>query len=173
MCITPTFAGSQYYIFSNTDLTYLTATPSPPQYLGWQYYAGPFDLTTLTKADTNIGTYPGSAFLTEFDVAQRADGSLVAVVTPAVMNGSVQQQGGCIAADFSLLNAAPPNSQPFVPQGAVVVLTDSYADQTGNENYGPNACTYEPTSRTGMLIVRRLHGQNSFVWSLIQSGLMP
>jgi hypothetical protein len=55
--------------------------------------------------------------------------------------------------------------------GDAVIATN---DQDPLESEGPNACTYEPTSNTGVLIVRRLvNGQNYTSWSLIASGLMP
>jgi len=38
---------------------------------------------------------------------------------------------------------------------------------------GSAGCTYEPTSTTGVLIVRKLIGSGSQVYSLIGTGVMP
>jgi hypothetical protein len=50
----------------------------------------------------------------------------------------------------------------------------AFNDQDPLETQGPNAGTYEPTSNTGVLIVRRLvNGPNYTAWSLTATGLMP
>jgi hypothetical protein len=169
MCVSPNFTNSQYYVFSSTDLTNLA--PS-----NWAYYGGPFDLATFSSASaanaTLLGTpyYSSATFLTEFDVAQRADNTLVAVITPAYINGSgVEVQDGCIAVPFTLASGS---SQPFGTY--VATLTDYYSDGSGSDKIdGPNACTYEPTSLTGMLIVRRLLATGTFLVSMLDSGIMP
>jgi len=110
----------------------------------------------------------------------------VAVVTPAsvAQDGTqyVETQYGCVAVDFSLTNAqnAPLGTgQPFTD--VVATLTDADAQQapTPSENLGANGCTYDPTSNTGVLIVRKLvfndvpAGISIFIASLIGTGLMP
>jgi len=158
---------------------------------------GPYTFATLEAANSGITfdySYPGtgevSAYLTEFDWAAREDNSsstpdLVAVVSPAAEVGAdnAEAQFGCLAVNFTLPNgssggfgtivAAFTNQPPFVE------------DPTGlNENMGPNACTYEPTSNSGVMLVRRqqynsstktgtTNGTYSFVVSLLGTGIMP
>jgi hypothetical protein len=99
--------------------------------------------------------------VTEFDWAERSDGSLVAVVSPASIANHVETQYGCISLDFTLAGGF----------GTAVIALN---DQDPLESNGPNACTYEPTSNTGVLIVRKLvNGPNYTAWSLTASGLMP
>ncbi len=166
-CFDVHFYGLGYYIFNTTDLT--LASP-------WTLYAGPFTFSELPDK----GNYPSATFLTEFDWAQRSDGSLVALVTPAAnvptdTQSTTGMQWGCVAVNFTL---APGSGSPF---GTVVAtLTDLDAPASGpSEAYGPNGCTYDPISNTGILIVRRLLNTalpmptQYQVYSLIESGIMP
>lgn len=169
-CMSLNFVNNGYYIFKNTDLT-LTDP--------WSYYAGPFNLSNLPDASTYESQ--GATFLTEFDWAARSDNGatqdLVAVVTPAGIvqsPGPGEKQFGCVAVGFTL------QSGPSSPFGAVVATVTDQDPLGGGKtpptenNYGPNACTYEPTSNTGVLIVRKvLNGQYDQVYSLIGTGLMP
>ncbi|HLY16407.1 MAG TPA: hypothetical protein VKR61_04250 [Bryobacteraceae bacterium] len=55
--------------------------------------------------------------------------------------------------------------------GSIVAAVN---DKDSLETEGPNACTYEPTSNTGMVIVRRqVNGNNYVSWSMVATGLMP
>jgi hypothetical protein len=177
-----------------TDYGYFIFT-SDPTMANWTYYGGPFDFDTLQYAQANpvvqfaytwgIPTQSvptSSLFLTEFDWAAREDSSLVAIVTPAARLGKAQAevQFGCIAVNFSLAQGGPyyPYSTftttPFGPIVAAVTDQPPMVTSGYSENLGPNACTYEPTSNTGMLIVRRiLDGQDYSNLSLITTGVMP
>jgi len=138
-----------YFIFTNT-LDAHGGLSGP-----WSYYRGPFYAPNVQKLT------PKAQFVTEFDWAERSDGSLVAVVSPASIANDVETQYGCVALEFTLTDGF----------GAAVVAVN---DQDALETLGPNACTYEPTSNTGVLIVRRLvNGSNYFAWSLTATGLMP
>ena len=161
-----------YYIFS-------TSVASFPNLSTWTPYAGPFFLSDLPNASFYENLQ--ATYITEFDWAQRADGSLVALVSPAgIPNGqNTVSQFGCVAVN---LNWPPGSGSLF---GSVVAtITDMDTPQTGTiwEAYGPNACTYEPTSNTGVLIVRRLvntglpppYSPTQYqVYSLIDTGIMP
>jgi predicted secreted protein len=138
-----------YYIFANA-LDSSGGLSGP-----WSYYGGPLTIAFLKEL------IPKAQFVTEFDWAIRSDGSLVAVASPASISNHTETQYGCIAADFSLTTGF----------GTALVAVN---DQDPLETLGPNACTYEPTSNTGMLIVRRLiNGPNYTAWSLVPTGLMP
>lgn len=170
-CFGPSFVNNGYYIF----MTDSSAFPS-----GWTYFGGPFNIGNLPDASS----YPEATFLTELDWAARPDNAaypFVAVVTPAVIAhypevpATGEKQFGCVAVDFSLVAG---QSSPF-GSVAIQTVTDQYPlggskiPPTEN-NYGPNACTYEPTSNTGMLIVRKVtSGQYNQVYSLVETGILP
>jgi hypothetical protein len=160
-CFSSTFVSQGYYIFTSGTL--------PPT--SWSYFAGPFTYQNLPE-----NSYPAETnSLTEFDWAQRADGSLVAVVSPEeVTPGSPNQQFGCVIVDFTL---APGMGGPF--GSLVATVTDSVlaSGTSPYEAQGPNACTYEPTSNTGVIIVRHLVNAQTqplyTSYSLIETGIMP
>jgi hypothetical protein len=148
-CFNSGLVSFGYFIFANTLDAY--GGLSGP----WSYYRGPFYAPNVQKLT------PKAQFVTEFDWAERSDGSLVAVVSPASIANDVETQYGCVALEFTLDDGF----------GAAVVAVN---DQDALETLGPNACTYEPTSNTGVLIVRRLvNGSHYSAWSLTATGLMP
>jgi hypothetical protein len=177
------FVDNGYFIFSTTDLT-----------LGsWNYYGGPFVLSNLLNnpnyppnesypSPTPWNDDPNQApnALTEFDWALRSDGqSLVAVVTPSFVpsGGSASEtQYGCTVVDFSLANAQGSAGNPFL--GVIATITDLDANTgagTSEVVNGANGCTYEPTSNTGIIIVRQLvkSTPSEKLYSLIETGIMP
>lgn len=165
-CLDQNFQSQGYYILTTTDLSLAT---------GWGPYAGPFYLSNLPNASyyQNLGANS----ITEFDWAKRADGSLVALVSPTLVPTSQLQapmQFGCVAVNFTL---AQGSGNPF---GTVIAtLTDTDGTSDIYESQGPNGCTYDPTSNTGIIIVRHLlntalaHPSQYQLYSLIDSGIMP
>jgi len=116
----------------------------------------------------------------------RADGTMVAVVTPEkVAVGSQPQQSGCVAVGFDLNEPYDGTGQIFSPSVSAVVFDQDGGTSIGGVTYkepSPNACTYEPQSNTGITIVRHLLGPpgaplNSPVYyqiySIVNSGVMP
>jgi hypothetical protein len=171
-CFNGSFQSQGYYIFTSGSL--------PPT--SWSYFAGPFSLGSLPAnsypnglCDPTHTTGPNE--LTEFDWAQRADGSLLAVVSTACVGfQSTATQFGCAIVNFNLQSG---DGNPFPSNGLIATLTDNVA-ASGSQPYealGPNACTYDPNSNTGVLIVRHLvnaTGQPSAVtYSLIETGILP
>jgi len=121
----------------------------------WQYSGGPY------KAENVKVLTPKAQFVTEFDWAQRSDGSLVAIVSAASIANHVETQYGCVAMNFSLTSGF----------GTIIAAVN---DTDPLESTGANACTYEPTSNTGLLIVRKVeNGPNYTAWSMTATGLMP
>ncbi len=148
-CFNASLFSYGYFVFANT-LDSNGGLSGP-----WSYYGGPFTAPNVKHFT------PKAQFVTEFDWALRSDGSIVAVVSPASIANKTETQYGCVALDFSLTSGF----------GAAIVAVN---DEDSLETQGPNACTYEPTSNTGMLIVRRqINGSSYTAWSMISSGLMP
>ena len=82
-------------------------------------------------------------------------------------------QYGCAAVNFTLTGG----------WGSLVATVNDMDGTSGSppdEFEGPNGCTYEPTSNTGIVIVRHLLGssgnsnnaQNQF-YSLLDTGVLP
>jgi hypothetical protein len=110
--------------------------------------------------------------MTEFDWAQRADGSFVAVVSPEIpQSGEPPSQPGCWAVNLNLVQGT---TNPFPSLVAEVSDQDATGPSGSSEVDGPAGCTYDPTSNTGIVIVRRLENTHSYqLYSLIDSGVMP
>lgn len=101
---------------------------------------------------------------------------MVAVVTPTYAPGTGSDnpfEYGCAALNFDVQNA----TSPFVSLIATVNDTDGSSGIWEAE--GPNGCTYEPMSNTGIVIVRHLlnwdlsNKAQYQLYSLIKTGLMP
>jgi len=117
--------------------------------------------------------------VTELDWAVRADGEMVAVVTPAFVytgqSGTVppSEQYGCVAVSLDLLST----TNPFPS----LIATATDADDSGQpwEQQGPSGCTYEPASNTGIVVVRHLINSSIYnpqqyqTYSLIDTGILP
>jgi len=125
--------------------------------------------------------------ITELKFALAADGqTIIAVVTPEyspdqVPGDSVMSlQYGCMATTFSLTSTSGfGNFLAFVTDMATIA--DSGPDNGSSEMEGPNGCAYEPTSNTGMAIVRHTLGpystntniaQNQFFY-IVPTGVFP
>jgi hypothetical protein len=75
--------------------------------------------------------------------------------------------------DFTLAQGPPAAGQPFTKLLATVY--DADAPGSGpSEISGPGSCTYDPTSNTGIVIMRHLNGGAGYdQYSIIDSGVMP
>ncbi len=77
-------------------------------------------------------------------------------------------QYGCVAIDFSLATGFA---------SAIATLSDSATSGNMSESGGPNGCTFEPTSDTGIVIVRNLIdntlGTQNETYAPIDSGILP
>ena len=171
-CIDLFGRSSGYYLFFSQDLTTPMAANS------WSYWGGPYkwsdsdiDLSTINqKTQQEVNS------LTELDWAKRADGTIVALLTPMFVTTSANNtsyQYGCLAINFDLTN-------PAAPFGDVVAtLNDQDLGSPLSEFYGSNGCTYEPLSNTGVVINRRLANSayappsQYQTYSLMNTGVLP
>jgi hypothetical protein len=122
-------AGS-YVVFSTLP------SSAPPNTWSWAFegvLAGPSDAALLGS---------GSQYWWELDLAKKADGTLLAVVSPASASSSGGGVGGCEVIEIGSL--APPSLGSHVELAAI----------TTTDNTAGDACTYEPTSDTGVVIFR-------------------
>jgi hypothetical protein len=161
-CFNQYFQTNAYYIFTTSDLTFQSA---------WTVFEGPFSYSNLPS-----GSYPGSTnSITEFDWVERPDHTFMGVVTPEEAGGAVPMQYGCLALNLNLSYGL---TSPF-GSSIIATITDEDGDTGIYEEYGPNGCTYEPTSNTGIVIVRHLI--NSGIanpvqyqeYGLVNTGIMP
>jgi hypothetical protein len=94
----------------------------------------------------------------ELDLAQKSDGTLLAIVSPA--NGS--GVGGCQVRAIASLS--PPSLGSDTELSSI----------TTSDNTAGDACTYEPTSTTGVVIFREPYKDVSGkVATLNATGLKP
>ena len=156
------------------------ATPNlsqPPAQWGWQYngvLAGPAQSALLE----------GHQFMNELDLATRADGSIVASVSPAddIANGSggvTQYTYGCRELLVQGLDKGNVGMASDV-NGQLEVLASITASDLGpaNGDSQSGACTYEPLASNGVVFVRvytpdtRFPSQGYFA-SLFNTYVMP
>ena len=72
-CVNYQYFTQTYYIFWRQDFTALSNS-------NWNYYSGPFGYSTLPSGSYTNNSEQDVNSVTEFDWAQRADGTMAAVV---------------------------------------------------------------------------------------------
>lgn len=184
--------GQGYYIFVNDPTLNNQGTGGAPNG-GWSVYNFPGSSTpftfSLAQLPPNAPSYPANTFLTAFDWAVRPDATVVALVSPeSPQSGASPMWGPCLALEFNFQASAgaTPGSASSVFPLYIGSVQDSDPPMGGvpgvGESYGPNGCTYEPTSNTGVAIVRHIENtalvfpNNSAQfqqYSIIMSGLLP
>jgi hypothetical protein len=164
-CFNESFVGEGYWIFTVPTSEMLTESD-------WTLFDENFSYPNLPSSlQMYVSGYGTFSYLTEFDWAMRADGSLAAVVTPA--GTGTPGQFGCVALDFTLQSGT---SSPFGSFWATVTDADTSGPDNTSETNGPNGCTYEPGSNHGVVIVRNLIGTpppTVKTYSIVNSGLIP
>jgi hypothetical protein len=121
------YAGGSYVVFSTLP------SSAAPNTWSWTFegvLAGPSDAPLLGS---------GSQYWWELDLAKKSDGTLLALVSPGKASGDV---GGCEVLEIASLS--PP---------AIGIHTELASITTSDSKQG-DACTYEPTSNTGVVIFR-------------------
>jgi len=145
-----------------------------PRQWTWKYVG---TIATLANAEA-FGTEEGTPyqFLTELEFVHSANGEMLALFSPSVLDPTGEQpviQYGCRFAP--MLSFDPPVMQ-VDPNGAplsVASVTDSSLYAKPNE--GPGACTYDPASSTGVVLVHKLEDDSTegFYVTLENSGIHP
>jgi hypothetical protein len=128
----------------------------------WAEFGPPFG----GPADANLYD-AGSSFLTEFDIAERPDGTFIAVVTPAT-GLDPETHLGCFAIAFTLPTFSGTIDNYFGTASAEVNDDAGSASHLGN-----SGCTFDPGSATGLIIARKVRSEGGVVTSLLETGLMP
>ncbi|WP_180539474.1 hypothetical protein [Nevskia soli] len=149
---------------------------SPPQYYtlvaptdsdwtlisSWSEFGPPFG----GPADANRYD-EGSLFLTEFDIAERPDGTFIAVVTPAT-GLDPETHLGCLAIAFTL-----PTFSGTIDNYFGTTYAEVNDDAGSASHLGNSGCTFDPASATGLIIPRKVRSAGGIVTSLLETGLMP
>ena len=154
-----------------TQLVFAT-TPTGLDARTWVWhYAGvigtPAQAALVDPAD-------GAMLFTELEFTHDKAGAPLAIINVAKPSTGVQPivQFGCRA--IPLASFEPP---AFVMENGVpkVIGSVTISDLYTGSNQGTGACTYEPTSKTGIVIVRKLSADPTlgFFVSLQASGLTP
>ncbi len=116
--------------------------------------------------------------MTELDLAIKTNSSgttnsIYAIVTPARTGTAQEFHYGCVVLQVTSLDTpAIYYSSGTVPQ---VLALATASDLLSTNEYGPGACSYEPSSNTGLLITRRITNlaNTAFNSALQQTGLIP
>ncbi len=111
----------------------------------------------------------GGNELTQAELTRGRDGSLLLVVTPNIVKGREEHHLGCAVLTVASLDP------PRLKQGADTLL-DLRARIVSSDSAqnGPGACSYDPGSSTGLLIVRRVFSPiRGVIFSIHASGLHP
>jgi len=176
-CFDLNFRGLGSYVLTTSNLNLdWTSFQS-----AWSLY-GEFSYGSILSLP-GLPTYslaPNS--LTEFDWALRPDNSIVAIATPAYVTDPPTYTGppvqyGCLALNFNI-NAGVGHNPFTTGVSSNVIASVSDADTMGpnstTEGVGPNGCTYEPTSNTGVVIIRHLQTTSQYqTYSIVGTGVMP
>jgi hypothetical protein len=180
---------NNYYVFTSpVD----TTTHNTPATLSWSYYAGPWAPAnlpdnTITPQDGPDGRPQPIDSLTELDWALRADGSMVAVVTPEYAitgvagQSSALYQYGCVPVNLDIANKTNPFGQGVSNSPPLATLSDTASTSQGTEQWGPAGCTFDPMSNTGVVMVRHIVQSIDIcssqvecqVFSLVNTGVLP
>jgi len=109
-------------------------------------------------------------FLTQFDFAQKSDGRLLAVMTPADAGGPQgEMYYDCRVLQVSSLNPPALSRDAYGKLKVFAKITAS--DLTA----GNGACAYDPSAKTGLIITRKLINdpKYGYYWTLHKTGLKP
>jgi hypothetical protein len=109
----------------------------------------------------------GGAMLNQTELTTARDGSLVAIFSPSKPSTPLETHLGCVVVQVESLD--PPRLARDAAGAPKVLARATASDQ---EPYGPAACTYDPASATGLVLVRRLVRPQLIV-SLNATGLKP
>jgi hypothetical protein len=143
--------------YANTSMQVFATNPSgPPASWTWRY-AGKL-------ADHSIATQLGNDTILQPDVSLAADGTPIALFTPAHIDTSVQVGtvgDGCVAVELASID--PPVLQRDCAGNLVIRRRVTGA--------GVGACTHDRNSITG--IVATSQGPASGNWKIHASGLRP
>lgn len=152
---TPDAAASDLVVFSTT------AQGNPAD---WQWrYVG-------VLAGNAVAKELGASGVTQIELAKSGGGQLLAIITPddysAQYNDFVHH--GCVAVEMSSIN---PPVLARDANGKLKVLATITASDEGP--VGSAACTYDPSSKTGIIMTRRTKNSSEFTTSLNQTFIRP
>ena len=131
----------------------------------WRYVG-----TLLKGSDVSALGIAGAQGFTQGDLAKSKAGNLVLIVTPdaSVSPPTLLNHFGCWVLQ---MNAIDPPGMRRDASGKLTVLAKVTATDLGPT--GPGACTYDPASATGIIIVRRAISQGSTVAAIYRTGIAP
>lgn len=146
--------------------TALFATKPEGDVRSWEWrYVG-------TLAGRREAAALGGENLTQTDLVRGRDGALLAVVTPNHWDETLAADvhHGCRVVEVASLD--PPVLRTVGSEQLVIRATLTASDLV---DYGTAGCTYEPSSATGVLLVRRELASSppEMVWTIHRTGLQP
>ncbi len=125
----------------------------------WQYKG--------VLASTKEANELGGDGLTQVDIAKSTDGSLL-MIASIIKGNTVENHLGCKAVQIQSLD-----SPQLTRDSSGQLITKAYITTSDLLPVGTGACTYDPGSSTGMLVVRRSKASAALVVQLNDTGIKP
>ncbi|MBV6395406.1 MAG: hypothetical protein HFACDABA_00982 [Anaerolineales bacterium] len=150
-------------LMDQSDLVVFSARPVG-DVKSWQWsYLG-------VLAGSNEARELGGDGLTQVDLAKGTDGALLAVITTDAWSNAERDfiHYGCLVVEVESLD--PPALKRDGNGNLIVRAVATASDQLP---LGPGACSYDPASATGVLIVRREKVEGYMVAGIFTTGLKP
>ncbi len=162
------YNGLTYDPSSDFYAVFATQPSGAPATWTWRY-AGAFG----THADAEA--LDGHTYWVQLDIATALDGTLLAIVTPSEFDTAdvVDIHFGCRAIELAALD--PPVLARDATGAPVLRASVTASDLAQPDGYGPGACSYDPSSTTGILLVRRtglVIGESIGVFTLHRTGVL-
>ncbi len=156
--VMPVYGSGYYAIFSTTP-------SGPPSGWTWKYEG-----KLATPADAK--QLDGHQIWWELDFATKSDGTLLAIVTPTDQVSTGLVTHGCRV--LAVASLSPPAMAAGSTNGFSELAAVTTSDLSGAS--GGQACTYEPTSNTGIVVFRYADmsaGTTGVLATLNATGLSP
>src|SRR5581483_1966327 len=109
----------------------------------------------------------GGDMLNQTELTTLRDGSMAAIFSPSRPSTPLETHLGCVVVKLDSLD--PPRIARDAAGAPMVLARATASDQAP---YGPAACTYDPASATGLILVRR-QVRPQLVVGLNATGLKP
>ncbi len=112
----------------------------------------------------------GGDGLTQPEIAKGQDGQLLAIFTPTEAGATPTDEihNGCAVVEVASID--PPR---LATDSSGRLKVRAFISASDQQPHGPGACTYDPASDTGVIIVRRDIGQGKFITTMNASGIKP
>ena len=139
---------------------FVTDAQGPARSWSWRY------LGKLATREDAVEL--GGENLLQTDLVKGRDGALLAIFSPSAPASPLGSHFGCRVVEIESLD--PPR---LARDGSGKLRLRASVTATDLLPRGPAACTYDPASSTGVVVVRRILGGGQLIVSLHSTGIQP